>query len=263
MQNKYVGDEGDFVKYGLLRRLTCPEFTNSPLSLGVIWYLFDDENNQDGKKIGYLKDEKNRQCDAHLFDILQRIVSGKRDVSAIEQSGIFPSSTAFFSDILSFEGMESYGEVARHQRLKHRSDWVKKGLKLTCESEIVFFDPDNGLEIRSKKKHHKKAPKYVYWDEIAPFQERERKQSVVIYQHCGRNGKHDEQIRKRFKQAKEQLRYGKNAIALRYGSRAFIIVPTDDHRDAIDYAVKNLLNSPWGDTRRKHFKKISKNSASL
>ena len=40
MQNKYVGDVGDFGKYGLLRRLACPEFTESPLSLGVIWYLF-------------------------------------------------------------------------------------------------------------------------------------------------------------------------------------------------------------------------------
>ena len=105
MQNKYVGDIGDFGKYGLLRRLTCPEFTASPLSLGVIWYPFDDENNQDGKKIGYLKDEKNRQCDAHLFDALQRIVNGKRDVSAIEQSGIFPSNTVLFSDNLSFEWM--------------------------------------------------------------------------------------------------------------------------------------------------------------
>ena len=40
MQNKYVGDIGDFGKYVLLRRLACPEFTESPLSLGVIWYLF-------------------------------------------------------------------------------------------------------------------------------------------------------------------------------------------------------------------------------
>ena len=258
MQNKYVGDEGDFVKYGLLRRLTCPEFTNSPLSLGVIWYLFDDENNQDGKKIGYLKDEKNRQCDAHLFDALQRIVNGKRDVSAIEQSGIFPSSTLFFSDILSFEGMP----LGKGARLKHRRDWVQKGFDLTCESEIVFFDPDNGLEIRSEEKHHKNAPKYVYWDEIARFQE-EREQSVVIYQHFGRTGNYDEQIRERYKQAKEQLRYGKNAIALRYDSRAFMIVSTDDHRAAVNYAVDNLLNSPWGDTRHKHFKKISKDSTSL
>ena len=257
MQNKYVGDIGDFWKYGLLRRLTCPEFAASPLSLGVIWYLFDDENNQDGKKIGYLKDEKKiakfRQCDVHLFDTLQQIVNGKRDVSAIEQSELFPSNTVFFSDILSYEGMSPHGEVARHRRLKHRSDWVKKGFNLTCKSEIVFFDPDNGLEIQSEEKHHKNAPKYVYWDEIAPLQERERKQSVVIYQHCGQNEKHDKLIRKRCNEAKEQLRYGKNTIALWYSSRAFIIVPTDDHRDTINYAVENLRNSPWG----KHFRLIN------
>ena len=38
MQNQYVGDIGDFGKYGLLRAIS-----GDPLRLGVVWYLFPDE----------------------------------------------------------------------------------------------------------------------------------------------------------------------------------------------------------------------------
>jgi hypothetical protein len=51
MQNRYVGDVGDFAKYGLLRQLTMDD----QLHLGVIWYLFDDEtHNSDGRHVTYL-----------------------------------------------------------------------------------------------------------------------------------------------------------------------------------------------------------------
>ena len=63
MQNRYVGDVGDFGKFGMLR---CME--NSGLSIGVNWYLVEDENhNNDGKHIGYVKDDKYRGCDDELL----------------------------------------------------------------------------------------------------------------------------------------------------------------------------------------------------
>lgn len=39
MQDRYVGDIGDFGKYGLLRALCAHD-----LSLGVVWYLVPDES---------------------------------------------------------------------------------------------------------------------------------------------------------------------------------------------------------------------------
>jgi hypothetical protein len=63
MQDRYVGDVGDFGKYGLLRSLAAD------LSLGVVWYLGPEEShNADGKHIGYLNStQKNlikfRDCD--------------------------------------------------------------------------------------------------------------------------------------------------------------------------------------------------------
>ena len=48
MQDRYVGDVGDFGKYGLLRAL-C----GGDLTLGVVWYLYpDEEANNDGDDIG-------------------------------------------------------------------------------------------------------------------------------------------------------------------------------------------------------------------
>ena len=83
MQNKYVGDIGDFGKYGLLRALTGHQTTSASephLTLGVVWYLFPNETTTaDGKFIGYLRrtaanDTKFRDCDRPLYDTLRCLV---------------------------------------------------------------------------------------------------------------------------------------------------------------------------------------------
>jgi hypothetical protein len=253
MQDRYVGDVGDFGKYGLLRRFTCPKFTHSPLALGMCWYLVPDEgHNNDGRHTTYLEEisKDYRSCDEGLFDALKQIVNAgqrNREVSAIEYAGLFPSGTTYFTERL------EYKSKSREDRLGHRAAWVNEGFMKTRNADLVFFDPDNGIETRTIKKHAQNGPKYVYWDEIAPFQE--RCQSVVIYHHLGRRGLHDEQIRLRLKETTARLRYGKNAIALRFHrgtSRAFIIVPTNKHRGIIGEAVKKLLDSSW----RKHFDRV-------
>lgn len=48
MQDRYVGDIGDYVKLGILRALMPGE------RLGVAWWLYPDEaHNADGRHIGY------------------------------------------------------------------------------------------------------------------------------------------------------------------------------------------------------------------
>ena len=68
MQNKYAGDIGDFGKFGLLRYL----LKGTDLSLAVNWYLFPDENNNDGKHTHYLKKDKFEQFDSDLFHPLKK-----------------------------------------------------------------------------------------------------------------------------------------------------------------------------------------------
>jgi hypothetical protein len=85
MQNRYVGDVGDFGKYGLLRALCGISPESSPeLTLGVVWYLVSKtEANNDGKHDGYLnlKYETRRNkvakeysdCDPALYGVLKGV----------------------------------------------------------------------------------------------------------------------------------------------------------------------------------------------
>ena len=50
MQDRYVGDMGDYVKLAILRALMPGE------RLGVAWWRFPDEvHNADGRHVGYLR----------------------------------------------------------------------------------------------------------------------------------------------------------------------------------------------------------------
>ena len=57
MKNRYVGDVGDFGKYGLLRHLAgmTSEDDLDSLKLGMVWYLRPDDCGNDGRHTGYLK----------------------------------------------------------------------------------------------------------------------------------------------------------------------------------------------------------------
>lgn len=49
MKNQYVGDIGDYGKYGLLRFLA-----NHGICIGVNWYLTENDESSDGKFTDYL-----------------------------------------------------------------------------------------------------------------------------------------------------------------------------------------------------------------
>jgi hypothetical protein len=56
-------------------------------------------------------------------------------------------------------------------------------------ASLVFFDPDNGLEVRSCPPGTKGSSKYLYWTELE--QVYARGQSVLVYQHFPREGRSD------------------------------------------------------------------------
>ena len=76
MQNRYVGDIGDYLKLGILRALS-PGF-----HLGIVWWLLPDEgHNRDGRHISYLnRPDQWRHFDPDLFDTLRGIVSPGREM---------------------------------------------------------------------------------------------------------------------------------------------------------------------------------------
>ena len=65
-----------------------------------------------------------------------------------------------------------------------RKVWVERLVKAASQSELVFLDPDNGLEVASRPFGRKYSSKYTYWREIAAIWETGA--SVLIYQHFRR-----------------------------------------------------------------------------
>jgi hypothetical protein len=89
MQNRYIGDIGDYLKIGILRALSAG------YRLGIAWWLYPDEHhNTDGRHIGYLsRPVQWRHYDPDLFDALGRIVcAGQRHVGALEAAALLPGA---------------------------------------------------------------------------------------------------------------------------------------------------------------------------
>src|SRR6266513_3351390 len=168
MQDRYVGDVGDFGKYALLRRLGgLPE--DVPIRLGVVWCLFPDEtHNADGRHLAYLNTPEFQSLDNVLIAALRTIIeTGQRRVSSVLSSGILPAGT-----ISCHEPVSPARPCSQRDRLLCRSAWFARCSELTGNCDLVFFDPDNGLEVGSVPKHHPKAGKYIFWDELVPFWDR-------------------------------------------------------------------------------------------
>jgi hypothetical protein len=182
MQNRYAGDVGDYGKYALLRRL-CGLQGSRSVRLGVVWCLFPDESSSnDGRHISYLRKPEFAQLDPDLHTSLAAIVStGRRSVASVTTGGFLPAATVFCSQpIMIAEGIG----VGPEERLRYRAAWLQLCLHATKGCELVFFDPDNGIEAASVPKHHPKAGKYIYWDELASFWR--RGSMIVIYHHLNR-----------------------------------------------------------------------------
>lgn len=185
MQDQYVGDIGDYAKYSLLGALSHDR------RLGVSWYLFPDEGTNDGKHTKYLCDPgKWQQFDKRTFDFLSDVVNlGKRRVSEIERSGLFPGNTVFWNRKLDFHGCK------RSSQGKWRDEWFRQSLECLKDCDLVFADPDNGL-LKSEmfRPGRRKHAKSISECEARTLADRER--PVVIYHHNTRfKGGHDAEVR--------------------------------------------------------------------
>ena len=284
MQNKYVGDIGDFGKNGLLRHLTGMREDAKPkdaLRSGVVWYLFPDEKSKkpgsgDGRLTGYLCDKRDnhkkfRNCDTNLYDELHNIVykEKKREVLRIQTSGMLPKDTYYYAHSLSYLPRES--ETSKKTR---REAWLKGALDATREAKLVFVDPDNGIAIADKGEanqatgitkvdlYSKRGPKYVFMDDLERFYK--RGQSLVIYHHMGRQGTATEQINRLAERLKECLKLPYLPRALRYRrgtTRFYFIVPHERHRDELEKLVQEFKrNSCWFEPqtgfKHPHFKLV-------
>jgi hypothetical protein len=169
MKNQYFGDVNDYRKYGLIRLLTgCGE-----ISTAICWMLTPDDSRTDGRFTDYLESPEKWRCyDPELFDILRDLVlvKGVRNVNQVETSGVLPN--ALF-----------YTEFTPDDR-KDRAKYFNDFLALAAHCDLIFFDPDNGLEVKSRPYGRKNSSKYVYWRELTTAFAAGH--SLLVYQHFPR-----------------------------------------------------------------------------
>jgi len=164
MQDNYIGDIGDYGKYGLLREVCAAD-----ISLAVNWYRVVPTKlgkHDDGKYTSYLSDSLvYREYDPALFDSLHKIVmqDQERRIERIEQENLFPAF--YFSEPLGAD----------------RKSWHNHALIKTKNAKVVFLDPDNGLETARMYQTGSATVKHVKWAELNDYYK--RGQNVILYQH--------------------------------------------------------------------------------
>ncbi len=200
MQDRYVGDVGDFAKFALLRQLAGVQgAATTSVRLGIVWCRFPNEShNEDGRHITYLRRAEYEHLDDELLTELRKIVaSGRREITAIGSSGIMPKGTVFCGAQIC---PERNLRMSPLQRQRHRDHWLSECLGATNSCNLVFFDPDNGIEASSVPKAHQNAGKYIYWDELEAFWQRGT--SLLVYHHLNRTmpaARQVEQLAKTFR----------------------------------------------------------------
>lgn len=152
MKNQWFGDIKDYYKYGLLRLIT--KYTG--LKVGVCWMLTQDDGRKRDTK--YLcKPEIWRRYDPPLYDFLRHhaLERNVRDIAKIENPQILP-------------GCWFHSETLRDDT-EARQQYFSDFRRLVQACDLLFFDADTGMEVKSHRYGHKHSSKYLYWREVREF----------------------------------------------------------------------------------------------
>ena len=226
MQDEYFGDVNDYRKYGLLRCLDEVE-----LCVGVCWMYTPSDNSGQGQRTSYLdKADKYRFRDPELFDFLkERVHAQRRAVREFEEVSdtLLPRAT-FFS--------ESLPEVAGE-----RDTYFGRALVALDKADVLFFDPNIGLETPSVRYGRTGSSNYLYWWEAERAAHEQA--SIVIFQHWTQNEKRDDLLAR----LSSGLRYRMprtSVYTIRSPHVLFLAACQPSHRDRFTKAVR-LARRRW------------------
>ena len=227
MQDLYVGDIGDYGKYGLLRQIT-----RNGLSLSINWYKVCPRllgKQEDGKYIQYLNDPATyRSYDPELFDKLRDIVLQRkaRNIQSVEKAHLLEAQ--FFSEAISGD----------------RNLWHDTALQHTNHTDTVFLDPDNGLETWRMFLNQKATEKHVKWQEVKDYYD--RGQTVILYQHRPQMTPKEACIESVMEYHKKYLRADHIFVLEfpRFTNRFYFMFTHNEHNEKIN-TVCNWMRTNW------------------
>jgi len=182
VQHRYTGDVGDYVKLALLRAVM------PGCKLGVAWWLYPDEShNGNGRHVGYLDDPKQwRSLDPGLYDKLAEIIRRQeRLITHLYDPELLPDAT-FFD-----EAIPCPTSIA--DRRTSRCAWFGRLQDALALCDLIFLDPDNGLEPAGFRPTTRVAGKSVSFAELQQLNQPGR--ALIVYHHqTRRKGGHREEI---------------------------------------------------------------------
>lgn len=230
MKDQYVGDISDYFKYALLRRVQ-----GAGAEVAVCWMLTESDGKSDGSKRTYLSDPAEfRSVDPEVFDVLAEIEhEGDHSVAEIEASGILRGATCI-REI-----------VPNNANLRHQ--YFERAEELAPGGQVVFVDPDNGLEIASKRIGHKDSSKFLYINEFAQLARAGR--SVIVYQHLGQRHMPREEFVKSQLERLAEVRQSYEMFALVGPLAAALCAELPEREEVADAAEDLAASWPAGKAR--------------
>jgi len=188
MKNQYFADVGDFGKYGMLGYLS-----DKSLNIGINWYLTENDTKTDGKFVDYFNKPDYLLCDKELHDFLHKcIVQGRREVSELSKFSRY-SDIITYNEIIKVDHINALSPEGRDRRSKVRKEWFQNSMDKLKQCDLIFCDPDNGIETRSLSYVGKDSVKYVFVEEIKEMINQGK--SVICYNHRDRSKELDYFIR--------------------------------------------------------------------
>jgi hypothetical protein len=224
MKNQYFGDVNDYRKYGLIRLLV----DGGKIKTGVCWMLTPDDTRADGKFTEYLADPKKyKDFDPDLYEFLSQCISSNaRNVLEVVKSDKFPS-TVFYNPILKDDAVQ-------------REQYFSNMYNLFQDVDLIFFDPDNGLEVKSKLLGQKDSSKYLYWSEVVKCYKAGH--SILIYQHFIREDRN--KFISRILENISTKTGSKNTISFRTSNVVFFLICQDKHNQYF-LSMSKIILGKW------------------
>jgi|ERR1043165_1358083 hypothetical protein len=227
MKDQYFGDINDYLKYGILRL-----FSRAGFQIGICWMMTSSDGRTDGRKINYLaRPERWRHYDPELFDYLVTAVERVRSVRQIQTPTILPNC-AFYND-----------PVPDSHDL--RRTWTTKALKKFSNVDLLFFDPDNGIEVRSRRPGTRGSSKFVYWAEIEAAWSQHC--SLLIFQHFPRQNRL--QYISRLTQEVSKRLVSAEVVPISTSNVVYIMAHQPQHKIKAQQAIDSIVNT-WLDKVR-------------
>ncbi len=222
VKNQYFADVNDYRKYGLLRQLAC-----SGLNVGVCWMLTVSDGRSDGRFTQYWwEGAKWRAFDSVLYDALVRCADhpNVRNVTSARAWHLIPGAV--------------YYEAILSDSSEARSEYFAEAFQALVACDLLFFDPDNGLEVTSVPVGHKKSSKYLYWPEVEKAFSLGK--STLIYQHFPRE-KRDSYIERRVRELATHTPAA-TVVALTTPFVLFLLAVRVNHLRAAERAARAVVN---------------------